>query len=244
MTATSVLKRTDFERLQELDTCTASNAIDRLGVRPRNEGSIAPSALHSLFPHLPPMLGYAVTGRMRSTSAPVSGRAYHENMHWWRYVASIPEPRVMVVQDVDEKPGVGALVGELHVVIGLALHCVGYVSNGSVRDVAAVESLGFQLFAGGVAVSHMYAHISEYGHPVEIGGLKVFPGNLIHGDRQGVHVIPLSIAAEIPDMAAQILREEEELKRFCRSSRFSLGRLEQKLNELPGDGLETQLGEH
>ncbi len=150
----------------------------------------------------------------------------------------------MVVQDVDEKPGVGALVGELHVVIGLALHCVGYVSNGSVRDVAAVESLGFQLFAGGVAVSHMYAHISEYGHPVEIGGLKVFPGNLIHGDRQGVHVIPLSIAAEIPDMAAQILREEEELKRFCRSSRFSLGRLEQKLNELPGDGLETQLGEH
>ncbi len=81
------------------------------------------------------MLGHAVTGRMRSTTSPVSGRAYHENMHWWRYVASLPEPRVMVVQDMEHTPGVGALVGELHVVIGMALHCAGYVTNGSVRDV-------------------------------------------------------------------------------------------------------------
>lgn len=243
MIKTSVLRKIDFERLQKLDTCTVSNAIERLGVRPRNEGSIAGSVAHCIFPQLPPMLGYAATGRMRSTSAPVSGRAYHENMHWWRYVASIPEPRVMIVQDVDEEPGAGALVGELHAVIGLALHCVGYVSNGSVRDLAAVESLGFQLFAGGAAVSHMYAHISEYGHPVEIGDLKIFPGDLIHGDRQGVHTIPLSIAPEIPAMAAQILREENDLKNYCRSPRFSLRGLEAKLDELPGDGFEPRLGE-
>ncbi len=184
------------------------------------------------------MLGYAVTGRMRSTSAPIAGRAYHENMNWWRYVASIPEPRVMVVEDADETPGVGALVGELHAAIGLALHCAGYVTNGSVRDLPAVEALRFPLFAGNVAVSHMYAHISEFGEPVELGGLKISPGDLIHGDRPGVHVIPISIAPEIPAMASQVQAEERELIEFCRSPQFSLDGLERKLRQPPGHGFE------
>lgn len=109
------------------------------------------------------MLGYAATGRMRSTTPPVRDRAYHMNMNWWRYVASIPEPRVMVIQDDD-------VVGELHAVIARALKCVGYVTNDSVRDLPPVEALGLQLFAGSVSVSHMYAHVCEYGEPVEIGG--------------------------------------------------------------------------
>jgi regulator of RNase E activity RraA len=154
---------------------------------------------------------------MRSTTIPVDGRAYHENIHWWRYVDSIPKPRVMVVEDADEQPGAGALVGELHALIGQALNCVGYVSNGSVRDLHELESRQFGVFAGGVAVSHMYAHITEYGHPVEIGGLKIMPGDLLHGDRHGVQTIPISIAAEIPRMAAQILKEEQELRKLCLS---------------------------
>ncbi len=241
MVAHSPLTKTDYQKIQELDTCTVSNAIDRLGARLRNEGSISGRALHCIFPNFPPVLGYAVTGRMRSTSAPVTGRAYHENMNWWRYLASIPEPRVMVVEDADEQPGAGALVGELHAVIGLALHCIGYVTNGAVRDLPEVEALGFQLFAGNVAVSHMYAHISEFGEPVDIGGLKILPGDLIHGDRHGVHIIPLSIAPEIPRMAERILAEERELKEFCRSPQFSLDALDRKLRHLPGDGFEMPL---
>ena len=128
------LSDSDFQRIRKLDTCLVSNAIERLEARPRNEGSVSGAAVRCQFPHFPPMLGYAATGRMRSTTAPVSGRAYHENMYWWRYPASIPEPRVMVFEDVDEKPGLGALVGELPAVIGRALNCVGYVTNGSVRD--------------------------------------------------------------------------------------------------------------
>lgn len=241
MAGDSTISTADFEKIRALDTCTVSNAIERLKVRLRNEGSVAGSALHCIFPQFPPMLGYAVTGRMRSTASPIRGRAYHENMNWWRYVASLPKPRVMVVEDVDEIPGAGALVGELHAVIGLALDCVGYVSNGSVRDLPAVENVGFHLFAGGVAVSHMYAHICEYGEPVRIGGLKIPPGALIHGDRHGVHCVPLSIASEIPKMAAQILKEEAELKEFCRSSQFSLASLDKMLQKIPGNEFELPL---
>lgn len=232
----------EFQQLQRLDTCTVSNAIERLNGRLRNEGSVSGSAVRCLFPNFAPMLGYAVTGRMRSTTAPVSGRSYHENMNWWRYLATIPEPRVMVIEDVDERPGAGALVGELHAAIGRALNCIGYVTNGSVRDIKEVEARGFHLFAGSVAVSHMYAHVAEYGRPVTIGGLEIFPGDLIHGDRQGVHTIPLSIAAQVPKMVYQIQREENELLQYCDSPRFSLEGLDKQLEHLPGDGIEVLLG--
>lgn len=235
------LSAADFKGLQQFDTCTVSNAIERLKVRLRNEGSIPGTVVRCQFPAMPQMLGYAATGRMRSTSAPVAGRAYHENMNWWRYVASVPEPRVMVVKDDDERLGAGALVGELHAVIGQALHCVGYVTDGAVRDLPAVEALGFHLFSGSVAVSHMFAHISEYGRPVEIGGLEIRPGDLIQGDRHGVQIIPLSIAPEIPEVAAEILKEERQLREFCQSGRFSLRGLDQKLQDLPGDGFEMPL---
>ena len=241
MTTLSALPIALLRKLLHYDTCTVSNAIERLGGRLRNEGAISGKTLHCMFPNLPPTLGYAVTGKMRSTTTPVGGRAYHENMNWWRYLASIPEPRVMVVQDADDRPGAGALVGELHASIGLALRCIGYVTNGAVRDLPAVKRLGFQLFAGNVAVSHMYAHISEYGEPVEIGGLKIAPGELIQGDQHGVHLIPFSIAAGIPAMAEEILKEEEEIKSLCRSPGFSLRRLEEKLQEVPGDGIEIPL---
>jgi 4-hydroxy-4-methyl-2-oxoglutarate aldolase len=239
MIRSSVLSKAVFERIRNIDTCTVSNAIERLNGRLRNEGQISGSVVHCIFPNFPPMLGYAVTGRMRAAMEPIAGRTYHENIGWWRYVASVPEPRIMVVMDSDEEPGGGALVGGIHALIGQALGCVAYITNGSVRDLLDIEAIGFQLFAGSVAVSHKYAHISEYGRSVKIDGLTVSPGDLLHGDRHGVHSIPLSVASKIPEAVSQMLREERDLKRFCRSPRFSLQGLEEKLQRLPGDGFET-----
>jgi 4-hydroxy-4-methyl-2-oxoglutarate aldolase len=239
MVVTSPLAKTTFEKLRKIDTCTVSNAIERLNGRLRNEGQISGAAVHCIFPKFPPVLGYAVTGCMRAATEPVAGRTYHENMSWWHYVATFPTPRIMVVLDRDEVPGSGALVGELHAVIGQALDCVAYITNGSVRDLPGVEAIGFQLFAGSIAVSHKYAHICEYGQPIEIDGLTISPGDLLHGDCHGVHTIPLSIASQIPEMASEILKEEEELKELCRSPGFSLQKLEKKLRHIPGGGFET-----
>ena len=159
MVTSGPLSKTDFEKLRNLDTCIVSNAIERLKARLRNEGSIRGRVVHSIFPNMPPMLGYAATGRMRSTTAPVTGRAYHENINWWRYVASLPEPRIMVVQDVDEKPGAGALVGELHALIGLAIDCIGYVTNGSRPRFAGSGSARFPTLCGKyLRISHVRAH--------------------------------------------------------------------------------------
>jgi len=140
-----------------------------------------------------------------------------------------------VVEDADPRPGLGAFVGEIHATIGLALDCVGCVTNGAVRDLPAVEALGFQLFAGSLAVSHAYAHVIDFGEPVEVGGLKIHSGDLIHGDRHGVLTIPVEIAADVPEQASKILAEERELMEFCRSRKFTLEELAKRLLRSPGN---------
>jgi 4-hydroxy-4-methyl-2-oxoglutarate aldolase len=217
-----------LDKLREFDSCTVANAIERFEIRLRNEGFIS-DAVHCQFPEFPPMVGYAAVGRIRTASPPMAHRCYYDREDWWNYVASVPEPRIMVLQDVDPSPGVGAFVGEIHAVIGQALHCIGCVTNGAVRDLPGVEAARFHLFAGSVAVSHAYAHIIEFGQPVEIGGLKIESGDLLHGDRHGVQNIPLSVAAKIPEEAYKILCEERELIEYCRSPRFSLLELSERI---------------
>jgi regulator of RNase E activity RraA len=166
-------------------------------------------------------------------------------MDWWNHLASLPEPRIMVLQDVDRTPALGALVGEIHATIAQALKCEGCVTNGAVRDLEAVEALRFSLFSRRVSVSHAYAHIVEFGSPVEIGGLMIQSGDLVHGDRNGVHTIPREIASEVPDMVRRIQEQEDELTRFCRSGAFSPGELSDRMRSIsqgslpPGPAITT-----
>jgi len=219
-----------LERLRSFDTCTLSNAIERLNIRPRNEGFITGTA-GCRFPHLPAVIGYAVTARMRSTMPPISGRCYYENADFWRYVATLPSPRIVVIKDADHSPGVGALFGEAYARISSALGCVACVTNGAVRDVPGIEALQFQVFAGGVSVSHSYAHIVDFGEPVEIGGLRISPGGLLHGDLHGVHSIPLEGVHQLPKLAEQVLQDDEELFRMTESKTFSVDMLAARLQQ-------------
>jgi 4-hydroxy-4-methyl-2-oxoglutarate aldolase len=224
-----------FESLQGMDTCLVSNAIERFNVRLRNEGFVS-GTLRSRFPQLPPMLGYAVTARVQTSSAPMKAGCYYDRMDWWNYLASMPEPRVMVLQDADQSPGFGALVGEIHATIAQALHCTGCVTDGAVRDLQAVEALRFPLFSRRVSVSHAYAHIVDFGNSVEIGRVIFRPGELVHGDRNGVQIIPREIAEEVPAMAGRIRAQEHEFIEFCRSGGFSLEELGNRIKVVAKDG--------
>jgi 4-hydroxy-4-methyl-2-oxoglutarate aldolase len=231
MTHRTVLSSVDLEALKGFDSCTISNAIERLNVRLRNEGFLSGVA-RCQFPRLPPMAGYAATARIRTSSPPMSHRCYYDRMDWWNYVASVPEPRVLVLEDADHNPGLGAFVGEIHAAIGVALNCVGCVTNGAVRDLQAVEAMGFQMYANHTSVSHAYAHIVDFGEPVEINSLKISSGDLLHGDRHGVVNVPLSIANQVPNVAAKIKADELSLIEFCRSPSFSLQELAARIQNI------------
>lgn len=227
----SLLTAELIAQYRRLNGATVSNAIETFGVRLRNEG-FADGSLRCLTPALPPVVGHAVTARIRCSSPPPVGHSYHDRTDWWNFIVSVPSPRIVVVQDVDDQPGFGAFVGDVHATILQALGCVAYVTNGTVRDVGAVRDTGFQLFASRAAVSHAFAHILDFGGPIEVAGLPIATGELLFGDADGLLSLPDSIAEEIPHVAAAMLTKEEQVIEFCRSARFSIEGLRELVRDL------------
>jgi regulator of RNase E activity RraA len=192
----------------------------------------ANSSIRCIFEDQPPMAGYAVTARIRTSKPPMEGGRYsYERSDWWNHILSVPAPRVVVIEDVEAPAGLGAFIGEVYANILLALGCAGVATNGAVRDLNEVRPTGFQMFAGNVSVSHAYAHIFDFGGPVTVGGLVIRPGELVHGDRNGLHTIPLEVAARIPIVADEITRRRQRLVEICRSENFSIEALRKAIQE-------------
>ncbi len=196
-------------------------------------------SVRCMFPQLSPKAGFAVTARIRTSATPIAGRCYYDRPDWWSYVLTLPAPRFIVAQDVDPLPGVGALVGRVHAQIARSLGCTAYITNGAARHLEGLADAGLQVFAGNITVSHAYAHVIDFGGTVEIDGLRIEPGDLLHCDQNGVVSVPAQIAGEIPEVAKTLLHEESELIDFCRSGKFSFEELAQKLGEASG-----KLGHH
>jgi 4-hydroxy-4-methyl-2-oxoglutarate aldolase len=197
-----------IQQLQAFETCLIADAIESFGVRLRNEG-FATAGFRCLFKNLPPLVGYAATCKVRSADPPIVGSRYEENTDWWKHIGSIPAPRVVVMQDIDDPPGTGAFFGKVHAHVLMALGCVGAITNGAARELHEIEASGFQVFAGRLAISRAYIHVVEYGGAVEVGGLTIRPGDLIHGDRHGVLTVPQELALKLPAVA-NVIREKKQ----------------------------------
>ena len=221
----------DLDALQSFDTCAVSNAIETFEVRLRNTG-FADDTIRCMFPDLQPVVGYAASARLRCADPPMVGGIYRERKDWWTNILQAPPPRIVVLEDTDDPPVGGAFLGSIHAVILGALGCVGYVTNGTVRDLPYVHGLGVQLFAGGVSVSHAYAHMFDLGAVVKVGGLEVKQGDLLHGDRHGLLKIPKQVAAKLPLVAAQLQKSTQKILDVCQSDNFSIDRLCVMLCEL------------
>jgi 4-hydroxy-4-methyl-2-oxoglutarate aldolase len=220
-----------LEELRGLSTCVVASAIETFGVRLPNTG-FADSRVRCIFPDLPAIVGYAATARICSSAPPLEGGSYYWRTDWWKELLKLPAPRVVVMQDVDDTPGLGAFVGEVHANILKALGCAGVVTNGAVRDVPGVHAIQFPMFAGNISVSHAYAHLSGFGETIEVGGLKISPGDLLLADVHGVVSIPLEIAARVPQVARQIQERRQSLIGLCRSERVTIEILDESCRKL------------
>ena len=225
------LSRDQIKELQSFSTCVISDAIETFGVRLRNEG-FATAGFRCLFKSFPPMVGYAATCKVRSAQPPMVGSRYIERTDWWKHITSVPSPRVVVMQDVDQKPGTGAFLGVVHVNILKALGCVGAITNGAARELPEIEASGFQVFAGRLAISRAYVHIVEFGGLVEVGGLKIRPGDLVHGDRHGIINIPHELVTELAAVARRIMEKKQQVIQLSKKPGASMEDLAQALREL------------
>lgn len=207
------------QALARYDSPTLANAIETFERRPRDVG-FADSRIRCMFPELGRMVGYAATATILARGEPGPDWAGAGNDSLYAHVRTIRAPRIVVVKDLDEPPAHGSLWGEVHATIFGALGCVGCITDGAVRDLDEARGLGFHFFAAGPSVSHAYVRVETVGEPVEIGGLAVAPGDLLHADQHGVLKIPLEIAAELPAAADRVTQREQALLRWVRSDQF------------------------
>jgi 4-hydroxy-4-methyl-2-oxoglutarate aldolase len=220
----------DSKTLAEIATMSSpsvANGIERFQVRSRDTGFMD-GTIVCRFPDLGPLVGYAVTARIRAV-----GRGDHlPATQLWEHILTIPEPRIVVIEDLDDPPGVGSFWGEVNANIHHALGCRGVITNGGVRDLPEMESLGFHAFSSVISVSHAYVRIVEVGMPVEVGGLRVSPGDLLHADRHGVVLVPNDIASELPDAVRAVEAAERTVIDFCQSPVFTVEGLYEKHTEM------------
>jgi regulator of RNase E activity RraA len=220
---TDYLTAAELEALRRWPTCAVANAIELFNIRPRNEGFMLPE-IKCVFPDLGPMIGYAVTGVISAESG--EGRRIPPP-EWWKEIQKIPEPRVVVLHDID-RPVVGSFWGEVQGNTHKALGCVGTVTDGSVRDLDEVKELGFQFYSSCISVSHAYVHLVDVGIPVKVGGLVVKSGDIILGDKHGVISIPLEIARDVPKAAQMVEDWERVVINFCKSKEFNVEGLKER----------------
>ena len=210
-----------LEWLRSVDSPTLANAIEPFKVRDRCEGFIG-GAVRCMFPDLGPMLGYALTVTMDSQPGPVASREGYWKM--WRALAQAPNPAVVVVQDVSGAPTRCAYFGEVMATLAKRLGAIGVVSDGGVRDLDEVRAMGMHYFAPYAVVSHGNFGIVDVGVPVTIDGQLINTGDLLHGDVNGIVVIPPDLVAQLPDQVEKIRAREKQSIEFIRGDTFDLER--------------------
>jgi len=211
--------------LAAIDSPTVANAIERFAVRRRVDG-YADRDLRCAFPQYGSMLGYAVTCTADSTTEARPDGAGLIGL--WAALEAAPKPSVLVIKDVGPHPRKGCHMGEIMATTAKVLGAVGCVSDGALRDVKEVEALGaFHYFCPGFVVSHGQPVILDVNVPVEIHGLPIAPGDLLHGDVNGLLVVPDAIAADVVAACEAVRTEERALLDLITAPGFSVEKLRQ-----------------
>jgi regulator of RNase E activity RraA len=208
----------DLELLRKFDTPTVCNVVELFDLRPRVAGYLD-ARIQACYPKLPPMVGYAATATFRSAAPPHSGNVYAGLSEQVAAFTELPGPPVVVFQDLDS-PVASATFGEVMCTTYKAFGAAGLITSGAGRDLDQVEALQFPCFTNGTICAHGYCHIPQINVPVHVGGVMIHPGDLLHGDRNGVTTIPHEIASAVAHACPEYMAAEAVVLDYLRSGRI------------------------
>lgn len=212
--------------LTAFDTPTICNALEVLLPATRAHGYTTRPA-HCGFPAMRPVVGFARTARIRARVAPTlpAGKLLELRHGYYRYIDAGPKPSLVLIEDLDTPDaGYGAFWGEVQSAIHRGLGALGLVTNGSVRDIDQWAP-GFQFLAGSIGPSHAYAHVVEFGGEIDVLGMRVRSGDIVHADRHGAVVVPAEAVAGLPAAARQVAEREARILEVARAPGASAERL-------------------
>lgn len=225
----------EIEFLRGVDSPTVANAAERLEVQARTEGFLD-GRIRCQFPELGTMVGYAVTVTMTNARGLDPDRANFWRM--WEVLEAAPDPSVLVIADASGEPGRVAYAGDIMSSVAQRLGAVGMVTDGALRDLTAVRELGFHYFMRFPVVSHADFEVVSVGEPVVLGGQRVVTGDLVHGDENGVVVLPPQAHGRLRGPVEEILAKEDRERAVINAEPFDLSafrRLQSEGAIRPGD---------
>lgn len=209
-----------IEYLKTVDSPTLINAIETLHLRP-NERGFTPVGIRCLFPEMGRMCGYAVTAQVETVTQMEPFRL-DDFIDLYRLLEQAPKPAVIALQEVGAFPEFAAHCGEVMSTFFKRLGAVGLVSDCAVRDLPEVRTMGFHYFATGSVASHANFRIARVGVPVQIQGMVVNPGDMIHADENGVITVPAVTLEQIRAAVDGVRSRERKVLDFVRSEQFNL----------------------
>lgn len=220
-----------LDALRGVDTPTVCNALELI-VPERRATGFTIEHLHCIRPELGRMVGRAKTVKI-AAKKPDDKSAEEVRaglIDYFTYIAAGDGPKVIVVEDTDETPGYGAFWGEVFSTVHKGFGALGTITNGSVRDLDEFAE-GFQALALKIGPSHAYVRIVDFDCDVNVVGMDVSSGDLIHADKHGAVVVPDEAAAKVPDAAALMLRREAFILNAARQSDFSVESLARAMEQ-------------
>ncbi len=213
--------------LREVDTPTVCNAIEVVHGQ-RGFDRFTKGTMHHSRPGYPPIVGFARTAKIAGlappTEDPVVIRA--RRLEYFRSMAAGPSPSAAVVEDTDYPDCIAGWWGEVHAAVHKGLGLAGAVTNGVMRDLDVMDK-EFPVLAGAIGVSHAHVHVVEVGTPVQVLGMTVEQGELIHADRHGALVIPQDVVPHLKAAIDTVVANEAIVIGPAREPGFNIEKLEQ-----------------
>lgn len=203
MSLTSIL-----EELGNFETALLANTINYIDPTPAHEFYLGGS-IRSVTPSLAPTVGVAVPCEIDSSSP----GGYHDVEGYWRQLEEInqmKEPAVWVVKCVGSRPDHECVLGDGMAKTLFAAGCIGVVTDGGVRDLNGLLSTSFAAYCKGTTIHHCALRFRNINRPVEVGGVTIRQGDVIHGDSEGVIRVPSGCLEILATKAVQMRAFESE----------------------------------
>ena len=208
-----------FKHLRQFDTPTIANALE-IASGSRSITGFTRETYIAAFPKSPSIIGYAKTATIRC-STPYDPAVRRKNqLGYYDYLDRGSKPTLAIVQDIDPQPGLGAFWGEVNTTVHHGLGCVGALTNGSMRDLDAMHPK-FQCLAASLSPSHAWVQVVDFGKPVEVMGMAVADGDIVHADRHGAIVIPSNLLEKLPAAIDLMTRKEKVILDAARKPGFN-----------------------
>ena len=208
-------------QLKRWNTPTIYNGWEQITRHDPAQTAINPEVTTDFMPQMGPMVGWAVTLQIEPSQSRHKAGGERRAEEYREYIAGIPGPKIVVVQDLDKPCTTGSFWGEVNANIHRALGCVGTITDGAVRDVDEMTNAGLKALARRLCVGHAHVVPVNWGCEVQVFGQHVKPGQLVHADKHGFLAIPTGEEKRLLDAA--VFMDENECNTVIKTARGASG---------------------